>query len=404
MNHSEEISFPATAGHRLVGRLHRTAAPPRAFALFAHCFTCGKDLRSARRISDALASRGIATLRFDFTGLGESQGDFVDSTFSSNIDDLVAAAHYLRDHHEAPSILVGHSLGGAAVLAAAPQIPSAVAVATIGAPMHPVHIAEMLQGSVEELEREGEAQVSIACRSFRISRKFLDDLENHCGPDNVKQLKRALLIFHSPTDNVVGVENAKKLFKSARHPKSFVSLDGSDHILSRGEDAEFVGHVLAAWAERDLPVHASQGDHRDKSAVFVRSGGNLRQEILAHGHPLVADEPLSVGGTDEGSDPYGLLLASLGACTSMTLRLYADRKEWPLRGVEVELRHQKIHASDCHDCETKVGKVDEIERVIRLSGDLDEEQRNRLLEIANKCPVHRTLHGEIKVRSRLDPR
>lgn len=400
---NEVIRFPGAEGQELVGRLTRTPGPPRAYALFAHCFTCGKDLRGAHRIAGALAGEGIATLRFDFTGLGESAGDFADTNFSSNVQDLLAAVDWLRREHAAPALLVGHSLGGAAVLAAARAIPEATAVATIGAPADPAHVRRLFDPAAEELERTGEAQVLLGGRSFRIKRQLLRDLEAQDLPQGLDRLGKALLVLHAPADAVVPVDEARRLFQAARHPKSFVSLDGADHLLSRPEDAEWTARVIAAWAARYLPLAAAPPPLTSEPGLVVVRGGaaGYAQEISAGGHALRADEPQSVGGTDTGPGPYELLLAALGACTSMTLRMYADRKGWPLEGVTVELRHQKVHAQDCADCETREGKVDEVQRGIALEGALDAQQRARLLEIADRCPVHRTLESEIRVRTRL---
>jgi uncharacterized OsmC-like protein/fermentation-respiration switch protein FrsA (DUF1100 family) len=398
------VTFAGEGGQTLTGRVHTPAGTPRAWALFAHCFTCSKDLRAAVRIAEALAEQGIAVLRFDFTGLGESDGEFSDTTFSSNIGDLLAAAAFLREAHQAPQILVGHSLGGAAVLAAAAKVPEVAAVVTIGAPADPGHVEHLLEPARAEIEARGEAEVTLAGRTFRIKQQFLDDLRAHALTERVATLGRALLICHAPRDTIVGIDNARTLYEAARHPKSFLSLDDADHLLSRPRDAAYVGAMIAAWSARY--VEQPEGDAGDADApaapggvVEVRGGQGLAQDVLAEGHRLRADEPGSVGGTGTGPSPYGLLLAALGTCTSMTLRLYADRKKWPLDGVVVTLRHHRIHAADCDDCETKVGKIDVIERRVAIEGALSDEQRARLLEIADKCPVHRTLTSEIRIRT-----
>lgn len=408
MPHSQRVEFEGSQGGRLAARLELPDDPPRAYALFAHCFTCSKDIFAAARIAGALAESGIAVLRFDFTGLGASEGEFANTNFSSNVEDLLRAAAYLRETHGAPSILIGHSLGGAAVLAAAGRLEDVKAVATIGAPADPGHVAHLLADARPEIEAKGEAEVVLAGRSFRIQKQFLDDIEGQKLAAVIGSLKKALLIFHSPIDNTVGIDNASAIFQAAKHPKSFVSLDGADHLLSRHRDARFVASVLAAWAARYVPGLDGAGDARpgDNEAgpegVIVRDtgSGSLRQDVVAGRHRLVADEPVSVGGTDTGPTPYGLLLAALGACTSMTVRMYADRKKWPLKAISVSLSHDKVHAADCMDCESREGKVDEIIREIELTGDLDDEQRARLMEISEKCPVHRTLHSEIKIRTR----
>lgn len=400
----QKLNFKNAQGERLAARLDLPLAPePKAFALFAHCFTCTKNLTAIGNISRALNREGIAVLRFDFTGLGESEGDFADTNFSSNVEDLVAAGRFLEGEYEAPKILVGHSLGGAAVLQAAAEIPSAVAVATIGAPCKPEHVTNLLTASKETIERQGEAEVELAGRTFHIKKQFLDDLQQARMEEAIGSLKRALLIFHSPVDNIVGVDNAACIFKAAKHPKSFVSLDHADHLLSEHDDSLYVGSVLAAWAHKYLEKSkAKTKEELKRDWLVVRTGGSgYRTEMLAGNHALIADEPESVGGDDSGPSPYEYLTAALGSCTSMTLRMYADRKEWSLEEIVVRLRHQKIHAEDCADCETQEGKIDQIEREIELAGDLTDEQRQRLLEIADKCPVHRTLHSEIVVETRL---
>ena len=408
---SERVNFPGALGNELAARLERPGeVTPAAYALFAHCFTCSKDLKAVSRISRALVSRGFGVLRFDFTGLGESEGDFADTNFSSNLEDLHAAVEFLRRRYQAPQLLIGHSLGGAAVLSVAGEVQEVRAVVTIGAPSDTEHLQETLLSAAPELADSEEVEVSLAGRSFRIRRQFLDDLAEQRVLSAVRELDRALLILHSPTDDVVGIEHAARIYKAARHPKSFVSLDGADHLLlSRPEDARFVAEVVSTWSARYLdPASSGDGEKTADESVpegVVRvSGGpdGLEQEIRAGRHRLTADEPTSVpGGTDQGPNPYDFLLAALGACTSMTLRMYAERKGWDLRGVEVTLSHSKIHAEDCAECETREGKVDCIEREIALEGDLDDDQRRRLLEIAGRCPVHRTLTSEIVVRSRL---
>lgn len=397
---SERVRFPG-AEAELAGRIDHPQGPPRGWALFAHCFTCGKDLAAARRIADALAQRGFGVLRFDFTGLGQSEGEFADTTFSSNVADLVAAADFLRREQGAPRVLIGHSLGGAAVLAAAQAIEEARAVVTIGAPFEPAHVAHLVEEQAPELRAGGEARVRIGQRSFTLRAGFLADLEQQNQPERIAALRRALLVLHSPVDEVVPVDEARKIYQAARHPKSFVSLDDADHLLSRRADAEYAAEVIAAWSARYLPEPAAPAPE-EPGRVRVEGGAlGFANTVVAGEHLLRADEPRSVGGTDTGPAPYDFLLAGLGACTSMTLRMYADRKGWPLEGVSVRLRHEKIHAEDCAECETKSGRVDRIERELVLRGPLDPEQRARLLEIADRCPVHRTLEGEIRVETRL---
>ena len=407
---SEKVSFPGAGGALLAARFDRPVGPVKATALFAHCFTCSKDGHAATRIARALAGLGIATLRFDFTGLGGSDGDFANAGFSSNVGDLVAAADFLRSRGEAPQILIGHSLGGAAVLAAAARAPEAKAVATIGAPADPDHVRHLLADAASEIEAKGVAEVAIAGRRFRIARSYLDDIGNHPLVEAIGQLHRALLIFHAPTDDTVGIDNATRIFVAARHPKSFVSLAGADHLLSRAEDGAYVASVLATWAMRYVPELSAAEPPAAKVEPPPLEGwievgetrtGRFTQNIRIGRHTLTADEPASVGGDDSGPGPYDLLAAALGACTSMTLRMYAERKGWPVERVTVRLHHDKVHARDCADCESESKKIDRIERTIGIAGPLDAGQRQRLLEIADKCPVHQTLHRKNEIVSRL---
>ncbi|CCE03736.1 bifunctional alpha/beta hydrolase/OsmC family protein [Bradyrhizobium sp. STM 3809] len=400
---TERFQFEGASGDRLSAALDLPDGTPRAYALFAHCFSCGKDTHAARRIAMALTAHGIAVLRFDFTGLGSSEGDFANTTFSSNVADLVRAADHLRQTRQAPSILIGHSLGGAAVLAAAGDIPDAKAVVTIAAPSDPAHVTAMFKDSIEAIRRDGTAEVSLAGRPFRISSSFLDDVAEQRLLDKVKHLHKALLVMHSPVDDTVGIDNATHIFVAAKHPKSFISLDHADHLISSKTDAAYIAEVIASWASRYVaPAGAEAATVEGPRDVIVREtrSSKLQQSIALGPHRLTADEPLSVGGQDTGPSPYDLLLAALGACTSMTMRLYADRKAVPLDRVTVTLRHSKIHAEDCAECETKVGLIDQLEREIHMDGALDAEQRKKLMEIADKCPVHRTLTSEIRIVTR----
>jgi uncharacterized OsmC-like protein/pimeloyl-ACP methyl ester carboxylesterase len=405
---TERFQFEGEGGHKLAAALDLPEQEPLAFALFAHCFTCGKDALSARRISTALAAKGIAVLRFDFTGLGASEGEFANATFSSNVADLVRAADHLRKTRKAPALLIGHSLGGAAILAAAKDISEAKAVVTIAAPSAPAHVTGLFKEHLEDIRNVGEVEVSLAGRPFRIKREFLDDIAEHDLMAQIGKLRRALLVMHSPTDDIVGIDNATRIFMSARHPKSFVSLAGADHLLSDRHDTAYVADMVAAWAPRYLQLAADQAAEpsAEPRRVVVQETRNskLQQLVSVGPHRLLADEPLAAGGDDTGPGPYDYLIAGLGACTSMTMRLYADRKSFPLDRVTVTLAHSKIYAKDCAECETREGMLDQIERVIRIDGELDAEQRKKLMEIADKCPVHRTLTSEIRIVTKEEPR
>jgi uncharacterized OsmC-like protein/alpha/beta superfamily hydrolase len=401
---AERFDFPNARGQTLAALLQRPEGEPSAYALFAHCFTCGKDNLAAKRITEALAARGIAVLRFDFTGLGASEGEFANTNFSSNIADLVAAADHLRRTERAPALLIGHSLGGAAVLAAASQIPEARAVATIAAPSDPGHVTGLFKDEVADIRAQGEREVFLEGRPFRIRREFLDDVAEQKLLDRVGDLRKALLVLHAPTDDTVAIDNATRIFLAAKHPKSFVSLADADHLLTRRSDAFYAAHVIAAWAERYIAPAAMPAPEPEPRKVVVTETreGKFQQEVAMGPHRILADEPITAGGFDTGPSPYDLLLASLGTCTAMTLRLYADQKGLPLARTSVRLSHEKIYATDCATCETKEGKIDRIERVITLEGDLNEAQRARLLQIADKCPVHRTLTSEIDIRTKLE--
>jgi len=399
---SERFQFTGSEGQQLAAALDLPEREPVAYALFAHCFTCGKDVLAARRIAVELAAKGIAVLRFDFTGLGSSEGDFANSTFSSNVADLVHAADHLRETRKGPAILIGHSLGGAAVLAAAEQIPDAKAVVTIAAPSDPAHVTGLFKDRIEDIREHGKVEVQLAGRPFHISSEFLDDIAEHNLMAQVTKLHKALLIMHAPADDTVGIDNATHIFVAAKHPKSFVSLAGADHLLSGKRDAAYVADVIAAWAERYIdPVVAEpvavSGDAPGLVVVRETRNSKFQQTVSIGPHQMLADEPAAAGGEDTGPGPYDFVLAGLGACTSMTMRMYADRKSLPLQRVTVTLKHSKIHAEDCAECETKAGMLDQIERVIAMEGALDAEQRGKLMEIADKCPVHRTLTSEIHI-------
>jgi uncharacterized OsmC-like protein/alpha/beta superfamily hydrolase len=441
-----QVKFAGQDGQQLAGRLDTPDGPVRAYALFAHCFTCGKDSLAASRIAKALTEHGIAVLRFDFTGLGGSDGDFANTNFSSNVADLLAAVDHLRTHFQAPALMIGHSLGGAAVLAAAPSVPEVKAVVTIAAPSDPAHVVGMFRADAPRIEADGEAEVMLAGRPFKLRAQFLLDVAQQKLLAKVATLGRALLVMHSPVDDTVSIDNATQIFVAARHPRSFISLDNADHLLTRREDASYVASLIAAWSQRYLPMEPAtiepDGSARSVasavSAISAMSAisaagnpgalgnvgaitpvavlgalpagtvlveethaGGYQQRISAGTHQWLVDEPQSYGGIDSGPAPYDMLVAALGACTSITLRMYAQRKGWPLEHIAVSLHHEKIHATDCAACETREGKIDRIDREITLQGPLDEAQRAALLLMADKCPVHRTLHSEVLIRTRV---
>jgi putative redox protein len=400
---TERFEFEGHDGSMLAARLDWPEGTVRASAILAHCFTCSKDIPAARRIAGRLAARGIAVLRFDFTGLGHSGGEFANTTFSSNVEDLQAAVRALEQRGIAPQLMIGHSLGGAAVLKAAPQVSSLRAVVTIGAPADPSHVVKHMEGQLEDIRRDGQATVRLGGRPFKIRREFLDDIDGHALESALGQLRVALLVMHAPADLTVGIDNASRIFMAAKHPKSFVSLDKADHLISREEDAEYVAEVIASWSDRYLdpaPVSALPGAPEGVVRVAEAQEGGFKQDVTINArHQLVADEPLSVGGTDMGPSPYQLLSAGLGACTTMTLRMYANRKKIPLAHVTCDVTHNKAHLEDSRQLGEGQNKVDTFTRQIRLEGDLSDEQRQSLLRIADNCPVHRTLHGQVVIRT-----
>lgn len=399
---SSRISFPNGRGQELAARIELPVnQAPHAWAVFAHCFTCSSSLAAVRNISRALNQKGYGVLRFDFTGLGRSGGEFADTNFTSNISDLLAAANWLEEHYEAPALLVGHSLGGAAVLSAAYELPSVKAVATIGAPFTPAHVSQHFAEDLETIQREGIATVNIGGRPFKIARQFLDDLQEQQLEDKIKDLNAAVLILHSPQDTTVSIDEAAKLYQAAFHPKSFVSLDGADHLLTREADARYAGEIIASWSGRYITV-PEQAPLKSEKDVAVRLGQEgYTTEVMVRQHALLADEPVKIGGKDYGPGPYELVAAGLGACTAMTIQMYARRKKWIVEEVEVHIDHRKDYATDLQAIEKPESKIDHFDRTIILKGDLTDTQRARLMEIADRCPVHRTLHGDVEVNTTL---
>ena len=405
MSTSSTCTFTGDGGHQLSARLERPDGPARGSALFAHCFTCSKDLRAERQLTQALTAQGYAVLSFDFAGLGRSGGDFADSSFSADVADLRAAASYLAERVAAPSLLVGHSLGGAAVISVAPSLPSVRAVATIGAPADPAHVLHLLDGDLDAVRRDGSAPVTIAGRTFTIGRSFLDDLEQGDPRDRVSEFNGASMIMHAPLDAFVGIENAELLFRAARHPKSFVSLDDADHLLTKENDARYAATVIAAWAERYLPAAASTPrtgrEGYDRPGAAAHNSGGFVTRLETRGFVLTADEPSEAGGTETGPTPYDYLTMALASCTVMTMRAYAERKGWQIGELGAHVEHDRVHANDCRDCEHSSGRIDRLHRTLDLPDDLTAEQRGALAHIADRCPVHLSLEGQIEVHTTL---
>ena len=400
----QKVTFQNKSGQTLVGRLELPVdRHPHNFALFAHCFTCNKNLLAVRNIGKALTSNGFGVLRFDFTGLGESDGDFSDTNFSGNVADLVAASDFLAQQYQAPSLLIGHSLGGAAVIFAATEIASVKAIATIGAPSNPIHVQHLLKSNIEEIRSKGKAVVNLSGRDFTIKKQFLDDLTTKSLPETVKKLRKPLLLMHSPQDDTVGIKNAEEIYVAAHHPKSFVSLDGADHLLSNKKDSLYVGKVISGWAQRYLEMETEVTQPKTKHDVVASldADDGFTTQMKVGSHYMTADEPIDVGGSDFGPSPYELVSAGLSACTAMTIQMYVGRKGWKLENVEVHTSYGKEHALDCENCESENSKIDTFHREIRLKGALDEKQKTRIMEIADKCPVHRTLHSETQIITKL---
>jgi len=397
MTKTKKISFVNKNGENLTARLDLPVnGHPIAYALFAHCFTCSKNLTAVKNISRALNQKGIAVLRFDFTGLGESEGDFANTNFSSNVEDLVVAANYLKENYIAPQIIIGHSLGGAAVIFAAKQLPSIKAIATIGAPASPEHVSHLFKHGLDKIEQDGKATLEIGGRPFTIKKQFLDDLKSKNLASVLKNIEKALLVMHSPQDNTVGIENAAEIYQAAMHPKSFISLDGADHLLMNKEDSNYVGEIIASWSLRYIDIPKKEALKTDKEVV-ARLNDSYTTEIMANGHSLLVDEPTDIGGNDLGPNPYGLVSSGLAACTAITLKMYANKKEWDINEIRVHIKHDKVEQTK----EDETNKVDQFVRYIEIEGNIDEEQRNRLLLIANKCPVHKTLHSDVIVETKL---
>lgn len=376
-------------------------------AVLAHCFTCGKNLRAARFISDSLVSRGFTVLRFDFTGLGQSSGDFAQTSFTANLDDLVSVATWLTENEQPPTLLVGHSLGGAAVVHAAANIPSVRAVATVGAPFDPAHVSHLFPLGAEELADEDTVDLNLGAHPVKISGHFVRDLQQHNASEVARNLRCALLVMHSPIDAIVGVDNASSLFTAAKHPKSFVSLDNADHLLTKEADARYAGETIAAWAGRYLTTAASTVETEEQGVARISNEEGFTTQMLFGGHAFLADEPQSLGGENLGPSPYDLINAGLGACTAMTLKMYARRKNIPFDDITVHLNHKRRRVDDVEACMAgevdadQQGNFDQFERLIEITGNVTDEQRQRMLEIADRCPVHRSMERRSTIITKL---
>ncbi|WP_055448411.1 bifunctional alpha/beta hydrolase/OsmC family protein [Lacinutrix mariniflava] len=399
----QKVNFTNAEGQQLVGRLELPINQhPHNFAIFAHCFTCNKNLSAVKNITRELTSNGFGVLRFDFTGLGESEGDFENTNFSGNVEDLISASNYLKENYTAPTLLIGHSLGGAAAIFAASEIETVKAVATVGAPSNPKHVQHLIHSSVEEIKTTGKANVNIGGRPFTIKKQFLDDIETKSLPDVAKNLRKALLVMHSPQDTTVGIENAEEIYLAARHPKSFVSLDGADHLLMSKEDSIYVGSVIATWAKRYISIPKTETISTSHQAVAsLDAEDGFTTQMTVGNHTMMADEPTSYGGNDFGPSPYELVSAGLSACTAMTVQMYTKRKGWNLENIQVHTSHTKVAKQIVENGENKEIKVDTFNREIQLKGNLDDKQKERILQIADKCPVHKTLHSDIEVVTKL---
>jgi putative redox protein len=396
----KKVEFPSQGQH-LAGLLETPDQTIRAYVLFAHCFTCGKDVAAASRISRFLVQHGFAVFRFDFTGLGNSDGDFANTNFSSNTEDLLSAARFLEQEYEAPQLLIGHSLGGAAVLAMAAQLHKVKAVVTIGAPYEASHVIHNFDAHLDSIEQSGSAKVSLGSREFTIKKQFLDDLCSQTT-EHIKHLDKALLVLHSPIDLTVDISDAEKIYKAAKHPKSFVSLDTADHLLSKSADSEYVAQTISGWASRYIPKPEISVPSITKGHVLVAElDHKFQQEVFSDHHHWFADEPTQSGGKNSGPDPYEHLLAALGTCTAMTIRMYADHKKIPLEHVEVSLSHERNYLDDASRVSEEEKKIESLIRKVQLLGPLSEAQKNRLMEIADRCPVHRTLHNNPQVLTTL---
>lgn len=397
----QKVTFTNREGEELVGRLELPIDQrPHNFVVFAHCFTCTKNLIAIRNIARELVREGFGVLRFDFTGLGESEGEFENTNFSGNVDDLVDAANYLKEEYTAPTLIIGHSLGGSAAIFAAEQIPSVKAVAVINSPSNPEHVKNLVKDDIETIRKNGKARVNIGGRDFTLKKQFLDDIKNHPLTEVVANFRKSLLILHSPQDRIVGIENAKDLFIAAWHPKSYISLDGMDHMLSGQENSHYVGKVITGWAMRYVSMPKGETLQSNKQvAARLDNTENFTTYMKLGDHNALADEPTTYGGNNFGPSPYEYLSGALASCTAMTVQMYARRKKWNLENITVHIDHSKEHAVDCENCKSSSAKIDTFTKTIKIEGDLTREQKERLMEIADRCPVHRTLISSVQIIS-----
>lgn len=400
---STKLEIQNNKGYKLQAYLELPAnQKPSYYAIFAHCFTCTSTLNAVKNISRALTNHGFAVVRFDFTGLGKSEGEFADSHFSANVSDLLAVNTYLEENYKAPSLLVGHSLGGAAVITGASKLENIKAVATIGAPATVNHVTKLFSHGLDDVQQKGDVTVNIGGRPFKINQEFVDDFSKTNLPEITKNLRKPLLIMHAPFDAIVGIENAEKLYQNAHHPKSFISLDGADHLLSNSRDSMYVGNMIGNWVERFFD--SQENTMLDTEGEQLVAHLNLREDnfttsIQTKKHAFIADEPDSVGGDDFGPSPYDYLSAGLAACTVMTLKLYAERKKWDLQEVYAYITYSKKHSDDLMLNMDKPKRMDHLKKRLKFVGNLNEDQKNRLQEIASKCPVHKTLQSEVIIET-----
>ena len=377
---------------------------PNNFAIFAHCFSCNSNFKATKNISRSLTNHGFGVLRFDFTGLGKSEGEFADSHFSANVEDLIDVHNYLETHYKAPSLLIGHSLGGAAVIVAASKLKNIKAVATVGAPATVGHVTHLFSHEPEDISEKGAIEVNIGGRPFKINEDFVADFSKTDLPKIIKELRKPILVMHAPFDKIVGIENAHEMYHNAHHPKSFVSLDAADHLLTKSSDSIYVGNMIGAWAKRYFEPEqnnmiSSEGEQLVAHLNILED--NFTTSIQTKKHSFIADEPENVGGDDFGPSPYDFLSAGLAACTVMTLKLYAERKKWDLQEVFVYITYSKKHRDDLDIDADKPTRFDHLQKKLKFIGNLDEKQKQRLKEIAAKCPVHKTLQSKIIIETEI---